>query len=70
MKQFYLICGTDSKGTLLDGKHTYTMMLAKDALSPVYRSRGGFWSLSMYDKDYFFLPDPAQRPYQHRHGQP
>jgi hypothetical protein len=25
----------------------------------VGRSRGGFWSLSMYDKDYFMLPKPA-----------
>jgi hypothetical protein len=26
-------------------------------LPPVDRSRGGFWSLTMYDKDYFMLPD-------------
>jgi hypothetical protein len=30
-----------------------------DARAPVDRSRGGFWSLSMYDKDYFMLPKPA-----------
>ena len=29
----------------------------KDALPPVDRSRGGFWSLTMYDQDYFMLPD-------------
>jgi hypothetical protein len=52
----YLIRGTDAKGALLDGKHRYTMMFPKDALPPVDRSRGGFWSLSMYDKDYFMLP--------------
>jgi hypothetical protein len=52
----YLIRGTDSKGTLLDGKHTYTMTFLKDALPPVDRSKGGFWSLTMYDKDYFMLP--------------
>jgi hypothetical protein len=52
----YLIRGTDAKGALLDGKHRYTMTFAKDALPPVDRSRGGFWSLTMYDKDYFMLP--------------
>jgi hypothetical protein len=52
-----LIRGTDAKGTLLDGRHTYTMTFAKDALPPVDRTRGGFWSLTMYDKDYFMLPD-------------
>jgi hypothetical protein len=52
----YLIRGTDAKGTLLDGKHRYTMTFPKDALPPVDRLRGGFWSLTMYDKDYFMLP--------------
>jgi hypothetical protein len=52
-----LIRGTDAKGTLLDGRHAYTMTFAKDALPPVDRTRGGFWSLTMYDKDYFMLPD-------------
>jgi hypothetical protein len=31
------------------------MTFAKDALPPMDRSRGGFWSLTMYDKDYFML---------------
>ena len=53
----YLIRGTDSKGTLLEGKHSYTMTFAKDALPPVDRAKGGFWSLTMYDKDYFMLAD-------------
>jgi len=51
----YLIRGTDSEGALLDGKHSYTMTFPKDALPPVDRSKGGFWSLTMYDKDYFML---------------
>jgi hypothetical protein len=55
----YFIRGTGAKGTLLDGKHRYTMTFAKDTLPPVDRSRGGFWSLTMYDKDYFMLPKPA-----------
>jgi hypothetical protein len=52
----YLIRGTDAKGAPLDGKHRYSMTFPKDALPPVDRSRGGFWSLTMYDKDYFMLP--------------
>jgi hypothetical protein len=52
----YFIRGTDAKGTLLDGKHRYSMTFPKDALPPVDRARGGFWSLTMYDKDYFMLP--------------
>lgn len=55
----YFIRGTDAKGALLDGKNRYTMTFAKDALPPVDRSRGGFWSLTMYDRDYFMLPQPA-----------
>jgi hypothetical protein len=33
------------------------MTFPKDALPPVDRTRGGFWSLTIYDKDYFMLPD-------------
>ena len=53
----YFIRGTDAKGTLLDGRYAYTMTFPKDGLPPVDRARGGFWSLTMYDKDYFMLPD-------------
>jgi hypothetical protein len=31
------------------------MTFSKDALPPMDRSHGGFWSLTMYDKDYFML---------------
>jgi uncharacterized protein DUF1214 len=44
----YFIRGTDAKGTLLDGRYAYTMTFPKSALPPVDRSRGGFWSLTMY----------------------
>jgi len=53
----YLIRGTDQKGQLLEGKHGYTMTFPKDRLPPIDRSLGGFWSLTMYDKDYFMLPN-------------
>jgi len=55
----YFIRGTDAKGSLLDSKHTYTMTFPKGALPPVDPDKGGFWSLTMYDKDYFMLPRPA-----------
>jgi hypothetical protein len=51
----YFIRGTDAKGDLLEGRNTYTTTFAKDALPPMDRPRGGFWSLTMYDKDYFML---------------
>jgi hypothetical protein len=53
----YFIRGTDSKGTLLEGRDSYTMTFPKDALPPMDRTKGGFWSLTMYDKDYFMLPN-------------
>jgi len=52
----YFIRGTDAKGSLLEGRYSYTMTFPKGALPPVDRTRGGFWSLTMYDKDYFMLP--------------
>ncbi|MDM0067752.1 DUF1254 domain-containing protein [Variovorax sp. J31P207] len=51
----YLIRGTDDKGALLQGRYRYTVRFPKDALPPVDRDRGGFWSLTMYDRDYFML---------------
>lgn len=53
----YFIRGTDSKGELLQGRYDYTITFPKNALPPVDRDRGGFWSLSMYDKDYYMLPN-------------
>jgi hypothetical protein len=51
----YFIRATDSKGELLQGRYTYTVTFPKDALPPVDGTRGGFWSLTMYDKDYYML---------------
>jgi len=51
----YFIRGTDAQGVLLEGRNTYTVTFPKDGLPPIERSRGGFWSLTMYDKDYFML---------------
>ena len=49
----YFIRGTDATGALLQGRYTYTITFPKGALPPVDRARGGFWSLTMYDADYF-----------------
>jgi hypothetical protein len=53
----YFIRGTDDMGELLHGRYRYTMTFAKDALPPVDNTRGGFWSLTMYDRDYYMLPN-------------
>ena len=53
----YFIRGTDSKDEFLHGRYTYTLTFPKGGLPPVDRSRGGFWSLTMYDKDYYMLPN-------------
>ncbi|MDM0109788.1 DUF1254 domain-containing protein [Variovorax sp. J22R24] len=52
----YWIRGTDAGGALLYGRYDYTMSFPKGALPPVDRDKGGFWSLSMYDQDYYMLP--------------
>jgi hypothetical protein len=52
----YLVRGTDAKGTLLYGRYRYTMTFSKDALPPLDHAKGGFWSLTMYDQDYYMLP--------------
>ncbi|MBA2963787.1 MULTISPECIES: DUF1254 domain-containing protein [Ramlibacter] len=53
----YFIRGTDAQGELLQGRYRYTVTFPKGALPPVDRDRGGFWSLTMYDQDYFMVPD-------------
>lgn len=57
----YFIRGTDADGALLQGRYRYRMRFEKDQLPPVDRSRGGFWSLTMYDKDYYMVPAPNGR---------
>jgi hypothetical protein len=53
----YLTRGTDSHGQPLNGREHYTMTFDDDALPPVDRSCGGFWSLTMYNDDIFMLAD-------------
>jgi hypothetical protein len=40
-----------------DGANRYEMRFAKGSLPPVK----GFWSLTMYDEHYFFVPNPINR---------
>ena len=53
----YFVRGTDCKRQLLQGRYAYTISFPQNALPPVDRTRGGFWSLTMYDKDYYMLPN-------------
>lgn len=39
------------------GKHKYVVHFEKGQLPPV----NGFWSITMYDKDFFFIPNPINR---------
>jgi hypothetical protein len=48
----------DGDGHEYDGAaKKYVMHFAKGEMPPV----NGFWSLTMYDKDYFFVPNPLNR---------
>ena len=48
----------DAKGDEYDGgSKKYVMHFEKGQMPPV----NGFWSLTMYDKDYFFVPNPLNR---------
>ena len=48
----------DVDGDHYDGsKHAYVMRFEKGQLPPVK----GFWSLTMYDTDFFFVPNPIDR---------
>jgi len=58
----YFVRGTDAKGALLQGRYSYTITFPKNGLPPVDRARGGFWSLTMYDQDYYMVtPSPNGR---------
>ena len=47
----------DAKGEAYDGADRYVMRFAKGQLPPTR----GFWSLTMYDEDYFFVANPLNR---------
>ncbi|MFO0828971.1 MAG: DUF1254 domain-containing protein [Phycisphaerales bacterium] len=47
----------DASGKPYDGSKKYTMHFAKGQMPPVR----GFWSLTMYDANYFFVDNPLNR---------
>jgi hypothetical protein len=47
----------DADGRAYDGANKYIMRFGKGELPPVH----GFWSLTMYDADYFFVNNPLNR---------
>lgn len=54
----YPMAHVDAAGQPLDGANRYVWHFAsKDDLPPV----NGFWSLTMYDSSYFFVPNPLNR---------
>jgi hypothetical protein len=53
----YFYTDNDTKGQQLDGKSSYAVTFQKGQLPPVK----GFWSLTMYDPEHFFYPNPLKR---------
>lgn len=55
----YPIARTDADGKPLNGANRYVMHITKKDLPPV--DPRGFWSLTLYDKEYFLVSNPANR---------
>jgi hypothetical protein len=53
----YPFSSRDAKGRDYDGSNNYVMHFEKGQTPPV----GGFWSLTMYDSQYFFVANPINR---------
>src|SRR5262245_54888554 len=53
----YFYQDLDSTGTRLNSKQRYTVTFAEGQLPPVR----GFWSLTMYNEEHFFEPNPIKR---------
>ena len=53
----YPMSTKDAAGDAYDGAHKYVMHFPKGQLPPVH----GFWSLTMYDNEYFFVANPINR---------
>ena len=47
----------DADGKPYDGAHKYVMHFAKGQMPPAK----GFWSLTMYNAEYFFVANPLNR---------
>jgi hypothetical protein len=53
----YFYQDLDSAGVRLNGNNKYTVTFAKGEIPPVK----GFWSLTMYSKEHFFVPNQLNR---------
>lgn len=53
----YPVSLKDADGKAYDGANKYVMRLAQGQMPPAR----GFWSLTMYDSDYFFVANPINR---------
>jgi hypothetical protein len=53
----YLTARVDGEGKALSGAHEYVVHFAKGEQPPVK----GFWSMTMYDPEGFFVPNPLDR---------
>jgi hypothetical protein len=53
----YIYTDDDSQGEQLNGQNTYMVTFAKGEVPPV----NGFWSLTLYDAEHFFNPNPINR---------
>jgi hypothetical protein len=53
----YPVTEVDGAGKRLSGANKYVIQFPKDQTPPV----NGFWSLTMYDAQYFFVANPLNR---------
>jgi hypothetical protein len=53
----YTYTDDDSEGKQLDGQNSYAITFAKGEVPPVK----GFWSLTLYNEEHFFHPNPLNR---------
>jgi hypothetical protein len=53
----YPLAKTDGAGNSLTGSNTYVLHFDKGEMPPVQ----GFWSVTMYDKQYYFYPNPLDK---------
>jgi hypothetical protein len=53
----YIYTDNDSQGKQLSGQNTYSITFAKGEVPPVK----GFWSVTLYDAEHFFYPNPLGR---------
>ena len=53
----YLFTDNDSAGKQLNGRNGYTVTFARGLIPPVK----GFWSVTLYNEEHFFHPNPLNR---------